>query len=159
MLKRQLLIVGQAIYGHLYKYLSLNSENCIIFQSSTIENLGGFFHPCLTLFLSTNTAFFHFRNIIRPTLSLCDAKTIIHACVSSRLNYCNVLFSGLPSCATGGVHLVQNTAARILTKTRKYDHITLILSSLHWLPVQFKFCFFGLCIRPYMYLNHITYPS
>ncbi|KAF7640585.1 hypothetical protein LDENG_00032240, partial [Lucifuga dentata] len=25
---------------------------------------------------------------------------------------------------------------RILTKTRKYDHITPVLASLHWLPVQ-----------------------
>ncbi|KAK0149146.1 hypothetical protein N1851_010331 [Merluccius polli] len=36
----------------------------------------------------------------------------------------------------GGVGLVQNAAARLLTRTRKYDHITPILSSLHWLTVK-----------------------
>ncbi|KAF7668630.1 hypothetical protein LDENG_00296260, partial [Lucifuga dentata] len=38
--------------------------------------------------------------------------------------------------ATRSLQLAQNTAARILTKTRKFDHITPILASLHWLPVQ-----------------------
>ena len=31
--------------------------------------------------------------------------------------------------------LVQNSAARVLTKTRKYDHITPVLKNLYWLPV------------------------
>ena len=31
---------------------------------------------------------------------------------------------------------VQNAAARLLTRTRKYDHITSTLVSLHWLPIQ-----------------------
>ncbi|KAF7669095.1 hypothetical protein LDENG_00249980, partial [Lucifuga dentata] len=48
----------------------------------------------------------------------------------------NVLFSGLPNYAIRNLQLVQNAAARILTKTQKYDHITPILASLHWLPVQ-----------------------
>ncbi len=33
---------------------------------------------------------------------------------------------------------VQNAAARLLTGTRKQAHITLILSSFKWLPVQFR---------------------
>ena len=46
----------------------------------------------------TKVAFFHLRNIsrIRSYLSLDDAKTLIHAFVFSRLDYCNALFSGLP---------------------------------------------------------------
>ena len=31
---------------------------------------------------------------------------------------------------------IQNSAARIVTNTRKYDHITPILQKLHWLPVR-----------------------
>ena len=31
---------------------------------------------------------------------------------------------------------VQNAAARLITCSRKYDHITPILSDLHWLPVN-----------------------
>ena len=29
-----------------------------------------------------------------------------------------------------------NTAARILTRTKIFDHITPVLASLHWLPVN-----------------------
>ena len=33
---------------------------------------------------------------------------------------------------------VQNTAARIVTLTKKFDHITPVLIQLHWLPVHFR---------------------
>ncbi len=33
------------------------------------------------------------------------------------------------------LRIVQNAVARVLTRSRKYDHITPILHSLHWLPV------------------------
>ena len=33
---------------------------------------------------------------------------------------------------------VQNTAARLITRTRKSDHITPVLMELHWLPVEFR---------------------
>ena len=34
------------------------------------------------------------------------------------------------------LQLIQNAAARVLTDTRKVDHITPVLRSLHWLPVD-----------------------
>ncbi len=37
--------------------------------------------------------------------------------------------------------LIQNAAARILTRTRKSEHITPVLRSLHWLPVTFRIDF------------------
>ena len=36
------------------------------------------------------------------------------------------------------LQLVHNAAARLLTRTRKFDHITPILASLHWLPITFR---------------------
>ena len=36
---------------------------------------------------------------------------------------------------------VQNTAARIFTLTKKFDHITPVLIQLHWLPVHFRIPF------------------
>ena len=39
------------------------------------------------------------------------------------------------------VQLIQNAAARLLTRTKKRDHITPILKSLHWLPVHFRIDF------------------
>ena len=86
----------------------------------------------------TRTAFFHLRRIakIRPILSLNKAETLVHAFVTSRLDYCNVLLSGLPRKSFQGLQMVQNVAANILTGASCVEHIRPILASLHWLPVQ-----------------------
>ena len=68
-------------------------------------------------------------------LSAADAETLIHAFISTRLDYCNSFFWDLPNSTTRSLQLVQNAAARLLTKTRKFDHITPILASLHWPPM------------------------
>ncbi|CDQ93976.1 unnamed protein product [Oncorhynchus mykiss] len=56
--------------------------------------------------------------------------------VTSRLDYCNALLSGYTDKALNTLQLVLNTAARILTRTKTFDHITPVLASLHWLPVK-----------------------
>lgn len=107
-----------------------------------MKNLRVIFHLTLTskLHISeiTKTAYFLLRNIakIHPVLSFHNAEIVLHALVFARLDYCNSLFSGLPNCATRSLQLVQNSAARILTRTSRYSHITPILASLHWLPIQ-----------------------
>ncbi|XP_033098249.1 uncharacterized protein LOC117102150 [Anneissia japonica] len=39
------------------------------------------------------------------------------------------------------LQLLQNTSARIITGTKKFEHITPILQELHWLPVSFRSIF------------------
>ena len=63
-------------------------------------------------------------------------KQVIHAFITSKLDYCNSLFYGLPSSLLGRLQGIQNVAARILTGSKKFDHITPVLRSLHWLPVE-----------------------
>lgn len=65
-----------------------------------------------------------------------DLEMITHAFVSSCLGYCNSLFMCFNKGSLKHLQIVQNAAARLLKGTRKRDHITLILSSLHWLPVK-----------------------
>lgn len=65
----------------------------------------------------------------------------MHAFISSRLDYCNALYTGISHHALSRLQLVQNSAARLLTGTKKRDHITPILASLHWLPVKFRIDF------------------
>ncbi|KAI5104189.1 hypothetical protein C0J45_5815, partial [Silurus meridionalis] len=88
----------------------------------------------------SKTAFFHLRNIskLRNMLSISDAEKLVHAFMTSRIDYCNALLGGCPASLINKLQLVQNAAARVLTRSRKYDHITPILSSLHWLPVKFR---------------------
>ncbi len=47
----------------------------------------------------TKTAFFHLRNIakLRNMLSVSDAEKLVHAFMTSRLEYCNALLGGCPA--------------------------------------------------------------
>ena len=91
----------------------------------------------------TKLSFYHLRNIskVKPFLSQSDTERLMHCFISSRLDYCNALLSGLPKKEVYRLQLVQNAAARVLTKTRRRAHITPILKSLHWLPVSFRIDF------------------
>ncbi len=79
------------------------------------------------------TAFFNLKNIskLRP---LSNAVMLIHAFMTSRLHYCNALLGGCSACFINKLQMVQNAAARVLTRTKKYDHISPLMSTLHWLP-------------------------
>lgn len=88
-------------------------------------------------------SFFQLRLLAKakPYLPLKGLETAIHALITSRLDYCNSLYVGLEQSTLRRLQLVQNAAARLLTGTRKRDHITPVLSALHWLPVQFRIDF------------------
>ncbi|KAA0722921.1 hypothetical protein E1301_Tti013651 [Triplophysa tibetana] len=74
-------------------------------------------------------------------LSLSDAEKLIHAFMTSRLDYCNALLGGCPAGLLQKLQLVQNAAARVLTRTKKFEHITPVLSTLHWLPIKHRIKF------------------
>ena len=65
----------------------------------------------------------------------------VHAFISSRLDYCNSLFTCLNKTSIDKLQLVHNAAARLLTRSKKSCHITPILASLHWLPVHYRIHF------------------
>jgi len=74
------------------------------------------------------------RQVVR-SVSVDAAKTVVHAFISSRVDYCNSLLYGISDILLRRLQAVQNAAARLVTGTRRYDHITPVLQQLHWLPV------------------------
>ena len=85
-----------------------------------------------------SAAFYHIYNIkhIRKYFNRNLTEKTVHAPITSKLDYCNSLLFGLSNSQLQKLQRVQNAAARILTGTRKYDHITPVLRELHWLPVK-----------------------
>ena len=82
----------------------------------------------------------HFYRI-KNCLSRDALEILVHAVVSSRLDYCNALLAGLPAYLVGRLQMVQNCAARLVTGVKRREHITPVLHSLHWLPVQCRIDF------------------
>uniref|UniRef100_A0A8C6PDW6 Reverse transcriptase domain-containing protein n=1 Tax=Nothobranchius furzeri TaxID=105023 RepID=A0A8C6PDW6_NOTFU len=86
------------------------------------------------------SSFFHLRRLanIKPMLSRAHLERVLHAFLIYRLNYCKSLYSGLCQSSLRRLQVVQKSAAKFLTRTRKRDHISPVLTSLHWLPVCYR---------------------
>jgi len=74
-------------------------------------------------------------------LSAESAATIVHAFVTSRVDYCNVVLGEAPKVITNKLKRVVNAAAHILTGTRKFDRglTQLMHDNHHWLDVPERF--------------------
>ncbi len=87
----------------------------------------------------SKTAFCHLRNLskVRCFLSRSHSEKLAHAFISSKLDYCSSLFAGLPQYSLNRLQFIQNAEARVLnSNSKKSEHITPILASLHWLPIK-----------------------
>ncbi|KAM9560620.1 bifunctional coenzyme A synthase isoform 1-T1 [Salvelinus alpinus] len=122
--------------------LAITVDNSIVSSSQSAKNLGVILDN--TLSFSTNikavtrSCRFMLYNIrrVRPCLTQEAAQVLIQALVISRLDYCNSLLAGLPACAIKPLQLIQNAAARLVFNFPKFSHVTPLLRSLHWLPVE-----------------------
>ncbi len=92
---------------------------------SHVRNLGVTFDSALTFDKQINavvrSCFYQLKNIakMKSFLTLRDMESVIHAFISSRLDYCNGLYLGVSQSLLSRLQLVQNAAARLLTGTRK----------------------------------------
>ena len=92
---------------------------------------------------SSFNQFNQLRNLpnIRKYLTQESSEIAVHAFITSKLDFCNSLLYGCMKMRLKKLQYVQNAAARIVTQTRKFDHITPVLFDLHWLPVSYRIVF------------------
>ena len=70
-------------------------------------------------------------------------KTLVHAFINSRLDYCNQLFVGVSGQLLHKLQYLQNAAAHLVMGTTKFDHITPVRQRL-----KFKTAFLAFkCLR------------
>ena len=90
-----------------------------------------------------SAASLHIRNLgkIRHLLTQNVTEKLVHAFITARLDYCNSILYGLPKKVIQRLQRIQNTAARLVTRSSRDVHITPVLQGLHWLPVQERVIF------------------
>ena len=71
------------------------------------------------------TSFSALYRIGKPLLDNACIEKLVHAFICSRLDYCNSISYGCPSYENQKLRSVQSAAARLITHSKKYDHITL----------------------------------
>ena len=81
---------------------------------------------------------FHLINIrrIRSLLPYEATAQLLHALITTRIEYCNSLLYNLLKCSIARLQKIQNQEAQILTRTPRCNHITEVLVNLHWLKVE-----------------------
>ena len=160
--KTDILVVGpKALRHHLHPILT----SLLVKPCEDVKNVGVTLdadlnfqkHIYLTL---QRSAFYHLRNISRVCgvlFLLQDSEKLVHSFISSRLVYCSALYAGLTKQMLNKLQLIQNAAARILTRTSKFTHITPIPKSLHWLPVK-QIIEFKILLLVFKSLNGLAPP-
>ena len=141
--KTEYLLVGTSQQRAKIISSSLLFQNNVLTPSNTIRNLGVTFDPDLSyhhhISSICSTSFYHIRHLrqIRSSIDKNSAIILANALVSSKLDYCNSLFYGLPSSSIYRLQKIQNALARVvIPSAKRYHHITPTLRTLHWLPVE-----------------------
>ena len=75
-------------------------------------------------------------NRVKDSFDKVTLKLIISSLVISKLFYCSSTWSNTSAINISKLQAVQNFACRIITDTRKFDHITPALRQIGWLPVK-----------------------
>ena len=133
---------------------------CIRF-SNFVKNLGVILDKHLNMDIYVNSVvslcykFLSDIGKIRHLLSQKDTILLVHAAISSRLDYCNLLLYGANKTVINKLQKVQNAAARLVSKRRKFESVSDVLVNLHWLRVECRIIF-KLLVVIYKCINNMA---
>ena len=145
--KTKLLLIGTRQQLAKITIDGITVGHSVIALQSPVRNLGVWLNSNLSmgdhLTKTSSAAFYYLYNIRRISkyFSKKCTETLIHAFISSHLNYCNSLLYGLLSCQIQKLQRVQNSAARLVFQESKFCHTQPLLRALHWLPVANRIVF------------------
>ena len=130
---------------------SINLGSSAVQLQSCVNNLGVIFDQRLSMKEHVDkisrSAFYYLRQlrVVWKSLTTKTCEALVHAFVSSRLDYCNCLLYGVGETQLNRLQSVLRAAARLVLRKLKYDSISADMRDrLHWLPVkqriEFKIC-------------------
>ena len=97
---------------------------------------------------TVRSSYFHLRALrhIRHLLTDDNAKTIGAALIHSKLDYCNSILYDTSQDNLKSLQRVQNSLARIISNPSRPMPTSILLSSLHWLPVKSRITYKIACL-------------
>ena len=140
--KTEFLIIGSRKQLSKVSIQSINVGQAEVSSVVSARNLGTCFDTHLDMGThitkTCSSAFYYLYNIrhIRKYLSRESTEKLVHAFISSRLDYWNSLLYGIPEYQTRKLQRVINASARLIYRAPKFCHIRPLLAELHWLPVS-----------------------
>ena len=140
--KTELMVISTRQQCSLLKDLSINIGCTTINPNNNIRNLGVIFDSSFQMNSHVShickKAYLAIRSIgqIRKFLDKSSTEKLINSLITSHLDYCNSLLYLLPAIHMKRLQRIQNTAARIILRVGKFEHITPSLITLHWLPIS-----------------------
>ena len=108
---------------------SLTLPNATVQFTNNFNDLGVLLDSQLTMAdhisALSRSCFFQLRQLrsIKQSLTLEATKTLVHAFVSSQLDYCNSMLAGVSVQLLHRLQVIQNAAARLVAGVRKYERI------------------------------------
>ncbi len=123
--KTEALLVGPKKTLKKMQVTSVEIGSSTITFSSCVKNLGVLMDSNLTMEAQINhlckSCYYHLQCIgqIRHLITLEAAKILVQSLVTSRLDYSNSLLSGLTKEQLKRLQRVQNTAARLVTRSSR----------------------------------------
>ena len=121
---------------------SINLEGSDIKLANSVCNLGVCLDPTLSFQQQISSlchiCYLELRQIsaIGHCLSRDVTKKLLCVFILSRLDYCNSVSVGCPKYLLSKLQKVQNNAARLIFTITRSAHVTPMLHSLHWLPIE-----------------------
>ena len=140
--KTELIVIGTRPQLDKISISELRIDHVKVSAVCNVRNLGKWFDNHLSMKTAINktcqSELYHLHNIgrIKRFLSFEGRKSIVHAVVMSRIDYCNSLLYGVA--ATNQFQRVQNAAVRLVWSLPRHEHVTSSFIRLHWLPIKFR---------------------
>jgi len=145
--KTELLLIGKRNLVSKVREFSVRIGDSVIIPSESARNLGVVFDSEFDFqrFIqgTARSMALQLHNItkIRDFLDRPLTEQLVHALVTSKLDYCNSLLGGLPKKSLRPLQLVMNWAARLICRSKRFEPVTPLLRDLHWLPVEQRIVF------------------
>jgi hypothetical protein len=140
--KTEVMILGTERNRAKLNITSINICGKEISVADTAKNIGVTIDSALKLDHQVNrvcrSCYYHLRNIwrIRKSLNAGTAQTLVHAMVTSRLDFMNAIYHNINKSEMTKLQKVQNAAARVVLMAPRRSHATELLYKLHWLPIE-----------------------